>query len=123
MTRIRISGVGRAASYGIVAVAAVLLIAGGSPAQGASHVRHMKVVHCPLRPIEGPLGIESVLSARHMSCRSARAVVRRYDDSVPYGSHHFRLGPFKCKVRHVGYEDMRAGCKKGRKAFGLDFGA
>jgi hypothetical protein len=113
-----------------MAAAAIVLILGAAQvttASGAgSHAR--QVIHCPRHTVEGPLGMETVLTTRNMACRTATRVVKRNDGEVPprkaFRRHgHYRMGAFNCHVTKVEYESAISVCRDGMRRYKWDYGS
>lgn len=66
--------------------------------------------------------VASIMSVRDMSCRSALKVVKRHGRSAG-GGRHFRLGSFRCTRYYQNYEDNKARCVSGNRAFRVDYGS
>jgi hypothetical protein len=71
--------------------------------------------------------IATVLSARGMSCRRARTVVRRHGkeagESAFRKGGRFSLGKFSCEVYFSVEEDNRARCSRPGRSFRVDYGS
>lgn len=84
-------------------------------------------INCPQKTKQGPFGNETVLKTRHMSCETARRVVKNHDQQVDISKvnvegSRYRLGSFRCTVVHTYYESAKAGCRDGQRFFKLDYG-
>jgi len=113
----------KAVKAGLAGAAATMLLLGSGTSLATAAVRG-----CPQTPstsTQGRLGqFASILSVRSMSCRGAVGFVRRYGVGVRTGGEGstFQLGPFRCSVYHVNFEDNNARCTSGTHAFRVDYG-
>jgi hypothetical protein len=106
----------------LLAVAALAV----APAQGAAPVHAAR--KCRQVTIHSKLGaLATVLSARGMSCKRARGVVRAHGreagESAFRKGGRFSLGKFSCKVYLSVEEDNRARCKRPGRSFRVDYGS
>jgi hypothetical protein len=111
---------------------ALVLVLAAAFAGGAPRLVHAadRVRDCPAITDRHPglAALATVLNVRNMTCAQARRIVHRYGPKVDSGSQfrlrgRFRLGRFACRVYFVDYEDHKARCAAGRRAFRFDYGS
>jgi len=109
-----------------LALAAALL----APPWLAARAARASVRGCPSTTFTraGLASVSTILSVRDMTCSAALAQVRRYGPAargreVFRRGGRFRLGTFRCTVYLVDYEDRRARCVAGARAFRVDYGS
>lgn len=108
----------------VVLVLAACLLASASSVSGATVHAAGK---CSGHPIVRRLaGVAIVLSAKGMSCRRARKVVRAHGRDA--GAHayekggRFKLGKFRCRVYSEAHESNSARCHHSRRRFTVGYG-
>jgi hypothetical protein len=109
----------------LVALLVVALALVGGPAQGASVSAARK---CRQVTIHNKLAaLATVLSAKGMTCKRARKVVRAHGreagESAFTKGGRFSLGKFSCKVYFSVEEDHKARCKRPGRSFRVDYGS
>jgi hypothetical protein len=111
----------------VAVLAAALLVPPGSASARESTVTAAR--KCKLVIIHNRLGAAAshVYWVRRMSCRRARAVLRRHGGSKGRRAHRvggrFRMGKFRCRVTSVSYESRTALCRRGARRFRVGYGS
>jgi hypothetical protein len=110
----------------LIALMVLVAALGGSAEAGAATGHAAR--HCKQVTVHNRLAaIATVLSAKGMTCKRARAVVRAHGreagESAFTKGGHFKLGKFSCTVYYSVEEDHKARCKRPGRSFRVDYGS